>query len=123
MRYKQYHTIVIDPPWPGPGESPAFDRQNRLRLIPYSTMSGVQVATLGIDAVVREDVGKWHFAQLIGRARPRDQLQETFSVRTYEFPYSEDEIGLDPAVRVALRVGAWMRTAAGHVPVGGKRPP
>lgn len=46
----QYETIVIDPPWPGPGEVPAFDDfdQKRQVLLPYATMSGIQIASLHV---------------------------------------------------------------------------
>lgn len=59
---RKYRTIVIDPPWPGPGSAPAFDarvetgsRKMRLNLIPYSTMTGVQVASMQIPRVAADD--------------------------------------------------------------------
>jgi N6-adenosine-specific RNA methylase IME4 len=54
-----FRTIVIDPPWPGPGEVPAFDSQGsgemRLSLIPYATMTGIQVAALNVRELAADD--------------------------------------------------------------------
>ena len=55
LEVKKYRTIVIDPPWPGPGATPAFDAtvsgKMRLNLIPYSTMTGIQVAALKVPEI------------------------------------------------------------------------
>ena len=52
-----YRTIVIDPPWPGPGECPAFDSAGAgVRLIPYSTMTGSQVAALRVRELAADFV-------------------------------------------------------------------
>ena len=47
-KYK-YNTIVIDPPWPGPGESTAFN--GHTRFIPYATMTGIQIAAMPIREI------------------------------------------------------------------------
>jgi N6-adenosine-specific RNA methylase IME4 len=56
---RRYRTIVIDPPWPGPGEVPAFDARvsgpMKLNLIPYSTMTGIQVAALNVPEIAADD--------------------------------------------------------------------
>jgi N6-adenosine-specific RNA methylase IME4 len=57
---KQYRTIVIDPPWPGPGATPAFDaaaatKRVPLSLIPYATMTGIQIASLRVPEFSTDD--------------------------------------------------------------------
>ena len=59
-----YRTIVIDPPWPGPGEVPAFDSELSAGkiasvLIPYSTMTGIQVAALRVSEIATMDAQLW----------------------------------------------------------------
>lgn len=46
---RKLETIVIDPPWPGPGASPSFKLGRPQVPIPYSTMTGIQLASLRID--------------------------------------------------------------------------
>lgn len=55
MRTKRrtYHTIVIDPPWPGPGATPAFNDKPSI-MLPYATMTGVQVAAMGVDRLASQ---------------------------------------------------------------------
>jgi N6-adenosine-specific RNA methylase IME4 len=67
---KRYKTIVIDPPWPGPGASPAFDAQAPLRLIPYHTMTGVQCAALNVRTVADDDaqIFLWTCSRSLGDA-------------------------------------------------------
>jgi len=50
---KKFKTIVIDPPWPGPGATPAFDGTGP-RLIPYHTMTGVQCAALRVPDIAHD---------------------------------------------------------------------
>lgn len=66
----KYKTIVIDPPWPGPGATPAFDAQRPLRLIPYHTMTGIQVAALRIREHAEEDAQLfiWATSRSVGDA-------------------------------------------------------
>jgi N6-adenosine-specific RNA methylase IME4 len=62
MKHKQYMTIMIDPPWPGPGATPAFDPDKKgkvpVSIIPYSTMTGIQCACLRVREIAH------HQAQL-----------------------------------------------------------
>jgi len=77
----RFQTIVIDPPWPGPGEVPAFDSRAAtdpigLRLIPYATMTGVQVAALRIDQIasVSAQIFIWCTSRSVGDAFLLTQL-------------------------------------------------
>ena len=68
MKATKYKTIVIDPPWPGPGEtwSPkGVGETNTFRpnartkkwtssVIPYSTMTGIQCAALNVPELTAE---------------------------------------------------------------------
>ena len=71
-----YKTIVIDPPWPGPGSCPAFEQNHKLNLIPYHTMTGVQCATLQIPAIATDDAQLflWATSRSIGDAMLLMQL-------------------------------------------------
>ena len=57
----RYKTIVIDPPWPGPAAVPVFNGQAirgdpvAVSVIPYATMTGIQVAALQILDLAAED--------------------------------------------------------------------
>jgi N6-adenosine-specific RNA methylase IME4 len=55
----KYKTIVIDPPWPGPGVTPRFDRDNTQSMIPYSTMTGIQVAALQVPDLAHPQSQLW----------------------------------------------------------------
>lgn len=63
----RFKTIVIDPPWPGPGACPQF-KQGKIggkvdvSIIPYSTMTGVQCAALQIPDVATENSQLWIWA-------------------------------------------------------------
>ena len=50
---KKYKTIVIDPPWAGPGEARSLKGGPNI-IIPYQTMTGIQIATLKIDEMADE---------------------------------------------------------------------
>lgn len=72
-----YRTIAIDPPWPGPGEVPAFNggpgkAPGRISLIPYSTMTGLQIASLRIPdiATVDAQMFMWATSRGLGDAFP-----------------------------------------------------
>lgn len=54
----RYKTVVIDPPWPGPGE--IYDpRAHVRRPIPYSTMTGVQLAAIQVPKLVLPGAQLW----------------------------------------------------------------
>ncbi len=67
---KRYKTIVIDPPWPGPDATPAFDGVGGLRLLPYHTMTGIQIASLRVREVADDDgqLFMWATNRVIGDA-------------------------------------------------------
>ena len=60
---KKYKTIVIDPPWPGPGSCPKmYQRFPSNGVIPYTTMTGIQVAALKIKELAEPDSQLWIWA-------------------------------------------------------------
>lgn len=79
---EKYKTIVIDPPWPGPGEVPAFNGKEAVRLlIPYATMSGIQIAALPIGQKATKD------AQLFIWATARGLGDAYLLMQTWGFRY------------------------------------
>jgi N6-adenosine-specific RNA methylase IME4 len=63
---QRYKTIVIDPPWPGPGAAPRFSHSKKGRVpqsvIPYTTMTGVNIAALRIRDLAAPDSCLWIWA-------------------------------------------------------------
>lgn len=63
---QQFKTIVIDPPWPGPGSTPNFRKnksgKSEVSLIPYSTMSGFQLSAMRVDQTATTDAQLWMWA-------------------------------------------------------------
>lgn len=62
---QHYKTIVIDPPWPGPGSVHRFDVNQTKRsvsVIPYSTMTVVNIAALRIRDIAAPDSCLWIWA-------------------------------------------------------------
>lgn len=55
---KHYKTIVIDPPWPGPGEHRSMKGGGET-LIPYQTMTGIQLAAMRIGNIAAEGAQLW----------------------------------------------------------------
>ena len=55
---KHYQTIVIDPPWPGPGEHRSM-KGGGVTIIPYSTMTGIQLASMRIMDIAAESSQLW----------------------------------------------------------------
>jgi len=97
----KYKTIVIDPPWPGPGSSPAFDAQAPLRLIPYHTLTGIQCAALRIAEIADDD------AQLFIWATNRSVGDAFLLAQLWSFSYRGLFIWLKP-----LGLGRHMRSQA-----------
>ena len=58
---KKYKTIVIDPPWPGPGEARSLKGGTNV-VIPYQTMTGIQVAALRIRDLADAGANLWLWA-------------------------------------------------------------
>jgi N6-adenosine-specific RNA methylase IME4 len=60
---KHYKTIVIDPPWPGPGEARSMKGAGtKPTIIPYSTMTGVQCAALNLREIAADGATLWCWA-------------------------------------------------------------
>ena len=55
---KHYRTIAIDPPWPGPGEHRSI-KGGGVTIIPYSTMTGIQLAAMRIMDIATDDAQLW----------------------------------------------------------------
>lgn len=81
----RFKTIVIDPPWPGPGSVPAFDSTAtgpmKLNLIPYATMTGIQCAALQIPDIADDD------AQLFIWATSRSICDAFLLAQLWAFKY------------------------------------
>jgi N6-adenosine-specific RNA methylase IME4 len=58
----QYKTIVIDPPWPGPGAAYRCRVNSPIQLIPYTCMSGIQLAAMRIPDIATPDSQLWIWA-------------------------------------------------------------
>lgn len=58
LKPKHYKTIVIDPPWPGPGEHRSM-KGGGVTLIPYQTMTGIQLAAMQIADIVADGGQLW----------------------------------------------------------------
>jgi N6-adenosine-specific RNA methylase IME4 len=57
----KYKTIVIDPPWPGPGEARSM-KGGEAQVMPYQTMTGIQVAALRIRDLTDKGANLWLWA-------------------------------------------------------------
>lgn len=55
---KHYRTIAIDPPWPGPGEHRSI-KGGGVTIIPYSTMTVIQLAAMRIMDIATDDAQLW----------------------------------------------------------------
>lgn len=56
-----YKTIVVDPPWPGPTEHRS-QKGGTATVIPYHTMSGIQLASMDIRAIAAPGAHLWLWA-------------------------------------------------------------
>lgn len=111
---RKYKTIVIDPPWAGPGETPAFDSENKatgkkmkLSLIPYSTMTGIQVASLRVSEQAADDAQLWIWccSRSVGDAVLLAQLW-SFKYRAL-FVWDKQRIGLGRHARGQCEFLLW----------------
>ncbi len=57
----KFRTIVIDPPWPGPGEHRS-QKGGPKTLIPYQTMTGIQLCALRVADLATDDAQLWLWA-------------------------------------------------------------
>ncbi len=66
---RRFKTLVCDPPWPGPSEHRS-NKAGARTIIPYQTMTGIQLSALNISAIA-EDVSQlwlWSPSRQIGDA-------------------------------------------------------
>lgn len=65
-----YKTVVIDPPWPGPGSAPRFGKGGGVALIPYVTMTGFQISAMPVGRVAAPDgqLFLWATSRSVGDA-------------------------------------------------------
>lgn len=71
---KLFKTVVIDPPWPGPGSCPTFKNSRSSVFLPYSTMTGVQLASMELPAATDAQLFLWATSRSIGDAFLLHQL-------------------------------------------------
>jgi len=109
-----FKTIVIDPPWPGPGATPAFDSTRSgkmdLRLIPYHTMTGVQLASINIPDIAAAD------SQLFIWATSRSIADAFLLMQLWAFKYR----GLFIWMKPGLGLGRHMRNQVEFLLWGGR---
>lgn len=106
-----YRTIVIDPPWPGPGDAPAFNAQGSLGLIPYATMTGIQVAALRVPDLAAPD------CQLFLWATSRSLGDAALLAQSWAFHFR----GLFVWLKPGLGLGRHVRNQCEFVWWGGRR--
>lgn len=111
----RYRTIVIDPPWPGPGEVPAFSSAIvsgavPITILPYTTMSGIQVAALRVPEIAAPD------AQLFLWATTRSLGDAYLLCQTWGFRYRGTFVW-----KKQLGLGRHMRHDSEFVVWGGRR--
>lgn len=56
-----YQTIVIDPPWPGPTQHRS-QKGKGVTLLPYQTMTGIQLAGMKVGEIATKDAQLWLWA-------------------------------------------------------------
>ncbi len=68
MKHETYRTIVVDPPWPGPGES--WSPGHPHVVIPYSTMTGIELSSLRIGEIAdpKAQLFLWATSRTLGDA-------------------------------------------------------
>ena len=72
----KFKTIVIDPPWHGPNASPAFQAHAPLRVLPYSTMTGIAIASLQVPQLAHPKAQLWIWAGSRGLGDAQLLLQQ-----------------------------------------------
>ena len=109
-----YKTIVIDPPWLGPGAVPAFDSQPsgkmRLNLMPYATIGGSQLAAMRINEIATDD------AQIFIWSTNRSVADAFLLMQLWAFKYR----GLFIWQKPGLGMGRHMRSQAEFLLWGGR---
>lgn len=89
---QKFKTIVADPPWIGPGECPAFDHKHTLAVIPYATMTGIQVASLRVAELAAPD------AQLFLWTTSRNLGDATLLMQAWAFKFRACFVWLKPGL-------------------------
>jgi N6-adenosine-specific RNA methylase IME4 len=94
---QRYKTIVIDPPWPGPSEARSL-KGGRNVVIPYQTMTGIQIAALRIPELAAEGASLWMWV-------PSRQMADAgLLIELWGFRYAGLHIWQKPP-----GLGLWMR--------------
>ena len=94
---QRYKTIVIDPPWPGPSEARSL-KGGRNVVIPYQTMTGIQIAALRIPDLAAEGASLWMWV-------PSRQMADAgLLIELWGFRYAGLHIWQKPP-----GLGLWMR--------------
>ena len=116
---RKYKTIVVDPPWDGPGACPTFKKGGaHINLIPYQTMSGLQIASLRIDDIAAKD------AQLFLWATSRSLGDAYLLLQSWRFSFRgllvwKKSLGLGRFVRNQTEYVVWgTRAGAKSLPPG-----
>jgi N6-adenosine-specific RNA methylase IME4 len=93
----KYKTIVIDPPWPGPGE--ARSMKGGQYVIPYQTMTGIQLASLRICDLAEQDASLWMWVT------SRNMTDAGLLMQLWGFRYG----GLHVWAKPSPTLGKWVR--------------
>lgn len=103
---KRYQTIVIDPPWDGPGTCPRFKKIAPESVIPYQTMSGIQIASLRVKdlAAPGAQLFLWTASRHIGDAY---LLVQTWGFRYRGLLIWQKPLGLGRYVRGEAEFLIW----------------
>ena len=96
---KYYKTVVIDPPWPGPGSSRSLKGVGTVGcVLPYSALSGFQLSALRIDEICTDDADLWLWAT------SRNMVDAGLLMQSWGFSYAGLFIW-----RKHAGLGTWMR--------------
>lgn len=93
----RYQTIVIDPPWPGPGEHRSGKAGGKV-ILPYQTMTGIQLASMRIQDIAAPGGQLWLWATA------RNLGDATLLLQLWGFSYAGLFVWQKPA-----NLGPWIR--------------
>lgn len=94
----KFKTIVVDPPWDGPGGCPRFEPGKAPAIIPYSCMSGIQIASLRVRELAAGG------AQLFLWATSRNLGDAHLLVQDWGFDYRGMFVWLKPGLGLGRHV-------------------